>query len=177
MTELSHVDETLAIATVEIVSAIMPQGFDLSTSSPTTLADCTAYFAVHGKICVDPSYGNTSIFADQTAHCSFNAWHDWCHVKGQCTFDLHGERRVDDIMQQHLAKWWVSCSKPVTKGAYERAAEVLRMFNLGRLEYWLAYGEQPANPRQFLFGYLTAREKIAIPSRCADRADDAAKMA
>jgi hypothetical protein len=40
------------------------------------------------------------------------------------------------------------------------------MFNLGRLEYWLAYGEPPANPRQFLLGYLTAKERIVVPDLC-----------
>ena len=50
------------------------------------------------------------------------------------------------------------------------------MFNLGRLEYWLVYGEQPANPRQFLYGFLTARDKIAIPKRCPKDDNNAMEM-
>lgn len=166
MTNLSHVDDTLAIATRDIVPVIMPQGFVTCDPSPNSLDECTQFFLANGKIGVHPGFDETSIFGDaDTAH-AFSAWHDWCHVKGQCTFDIPGERRVDEIMQQHLAKWWTSSRQPVEQPAYERASVVLRMFNLGRLEYWLAYGEAPANPREFLFGYLTANSRILIPRRC-----------
>lgn len=166
MTDLKHVDLTLAMATKDIVASIMPQGYDMVVPSPGSLEECTAYFKANGRIGVGPAFGNTSIFADADTTHSFNAWHDFCHVAGQCTFDIAGERRVDEIMQQHLARWWVNSRKPVSQDAFERASLVLKMFNLGRLEYWLAYGEPPANPRQFLYGFLTAREKIAIPDEC-----------
>lgn len=168
MTNLSHVDGTLALATREIVPLIMPQGFTTCDPSPNSLEECTQFFVQNGKIGVHPGFDETSIFGDAGTTHAFNAWHDWCHVKGQCTFDIPGERRVDEIMQQHLARWWVESHQPVTKDAYERAAAVLRMFNLGRLEYWLAYGEAPANPREFLFGYLTANSRITIPDMCGD---------
>lgn len=166
MISLPHVDDTLALATREIVPSIMPEGFITCDPSPDSLESCTIFFQSNGKIGVHPGFDETSIFADpDTAH-AFAAWHDWCHVRGQCTFDIPGERRVDEIMQQHLARWWVNSHTPVAQEAFDRAATVLRMFNLGRLEYWLAYGEAPANPREFLFGYLTANSRIHIPTPC-----------
>jgi hypothetical protein len=166
MTSLTHVDETLAIATMDILGVIMPQGFDICDPAPSSLEACTEYFRTHGKVGVDPSFEPTSIFCTPEHTHAFNAWHDWCHVKGQCTFDMAGERRVDEIMQQHLARWWVSSRRPVAQAAFDRASTVLKMFNLGRLEYWLAYGEPPADPRQFLLGYLTAKDRIVVPDLC-----------
>lgn len=167
MTAFPHVDETLAVATRDIVPAIMPEGFTLCDPSPDSLEACTRFYTDNGKIGVDPGFeAQTSIFADpDTAH-AFAAWHDWCHVRGRCTFDIPGERRVDEIMQQHLARWWVNSKRPVTQAAFDRASLVLKMHNLGRLEYWLAYGHAPENPREFLFGYLTANNRILVPRRC-----------
>lgn len=168
MTSLPHVDETLALATREIVPRLMPQGFTLCDPSPNSLEECTRFFQSNGKIGVHPGFDETSIFADAETTHAFQAWHDWCHVKGQCTFDIPGERRVDEIMQQHLARWWATSRRPVAQPAFERASTTLKMFNLGRLEYWLVYGKAPENPREFLFGYLTANHRITIPDLCGD---------
>lgn len=163
----AHVDETLAIATKEIVSEIMPHGFDTIHDAPASLEACTDYFRSHGRMAVDPGFNaRTSIFADAWTTQAFAAWHDFCHVQGQCSFDPAGERRVDEIMQMHLAKWWATSARPVSQDAYARASAALKFFNLGRLEYWLQYGEQPQDPRQFLYGFLTARGQIMIPERC-----------
>ena len=167
MPTLAHVDETLAIATMDVTREIMPQGYRVCDPSPSTLEECVAHFRQHGTIGVDPWFQKSASIFSTAAHThAFSAWHDWCHVKGLCTFDIPGERRVDEIMQQHLAKWWVNSRKPVTQAAFDRASTVLKMFNLGRLEYWLAYGEAPANPRQFLLGYLTAKDRILVPDLC-----------
>lgn len=173
----SHVDKVLAQATKDIVSEIMPQGFDTNSPSSGSLEECTNYFLTHGRMCVDPGFiARTSIMGDAWSHQAFNAWHDFCHVQGQCEFTLEGERRVDEIMQQHLARWWTSSARPVTQEAFLRASAVLKMFNLGRLEYWLEYGEQPADPRQFLYGYLTAQARIAQPEPCSAKSDTVIPM-
>jgi hypothetical protein len=174
-----HVDNTLAKATKEIVSAIMPAGFDTAhdDAAPGSLEACTDYFKSHGRMCVGEGFNaRTSIFADAWTTHAFAAWHDFCHVQGQCAFDPAGERRVDEIMQQHLARWWTTSARPVTQDAFLRASAVLKMFNLGRLEYWLEYGEQPADPRQFLYGYLTAQARIAQPEPCSKQSDTVIPM-
>ena len=168
MTSLPHVDDTLAIATRDIVPVIMPEGFVTCDPSPNSLEECTQFFQQNGKIGVYHGFDETSSFGDAHTTHAFNAWHDWCHVKGQCTFDIPGERRVDEIMQQHLVRWWANSRRPVTQAAFDRASGVLKMFNLGRLEYWLAYGHAPANPREFLYGYLTAGGRISIPDLCSE---------
>lgn len=169
MITLPPVDETLAIATMDITREIMPEGYNLCDPGPDSLEACTEYFLKNGKVGVDPAFnGRTSIFHANEPHYAFQAWHDWCHVKGQCSFDIPGERRVHDIMVAHLTRWWVNSEKPVTRAAFERSQQVLRMFNLGRLEHWLAYGEPPSNPREFLYGYLTAGGVIVPPPRCED---------
>lgn len=160
--KMQHVDETLARAAIEIAPHATPGWIVLPHGAPETLADCTAFYNANGKMGVSPGVGNKRLFATANCNEAFDAWHDHCHVKLQASFDLDGEIRVDNCQQDTLQAWWKGSRIPVTMAAYNRASALLRAHNVGRLEYWKAYGTSPNDPRSFAYGFL-AGKGFAMP--------------
>jgi hypothetical protein len=161
----TNVDDTLALATLQIAPLVTP-GWNVRDNAPETLEACTAAYQESGKVIVFPGDYQGALFAD--AHCNeaFNAWHDWCHIKGQYSFDLEGEKLVHSCMESDLCNWWQNSRVPVIRPAYERARALLRQHNVGRLEYWLATNEPPKSPRDFAHGYLAAVGMAAKVPMC-----------
>lgn len=167
-TQANHVDPALALATMEIAPLLMPNGWIAETNSPGTLADCAAAYLRHGgrPVVSDWWKPGETLMGSPDHWQAFNAWHDFCHITLGATFDPAGERRVNDMMHHHLLDWWRKSKVPITSEAYKRAAEVLTIHNVGRLDYWTALDHPPENPRDFALGYLTARGMLAIKPHC-----------
>jgi len=164
--QLSHVDEALALATMDITAKLMPQGWDVVNDVPDSLEGIVRYFVEHGKVAVSNYFGSDTLFGCPKHSQAFNAWHDYRHITQLGAFDRPGERLVDDAMHADLLKWWEESKTPITSAAYQRASMILTVHNVGRLDFWHAYGEAPENPRQFALGFLTARGLIEIPTHC-----------
>lgn len=149
-------DATLARAVGEITRELLPQGYDVSADAPGTLEACTEYFRKHGTVCVSDYFGPDCIMGRNVDQYAFQAWHDFCHVKLQASFDRPGERRVDKCMAAGLRAWRKRQVEPCTMAQFNRALAVIRANNVGRLDYWAIHNEPPANARLFTEGYLAA---------------------
>jgi len=117
-------------------------------------------------VAVSDYFGDDTLFGCQPHSQAFNAWHDFRHITELGAFDQQGERRVNAAMEADLFTWWKNSRIPITSAAYQRALTVLHVHNIGRLDYWHAYGEAPPNPRHFALGFLTAKGLIEIPTHC-----------
>lgn len=163
---IDHVDNVLALAAMEIAPRVLPKGWVACSASPDTLKDATAYFERTGKIAVSNAFSAKRLFANAECCQAFDAWHDHAHVTLQASFDLPGERSVNDHQQAQLLDWWKGSRVPVTTESFNRAALVLAMHNVGRLEYWLETNVPPNDLRSFANGYLTAKGLIAHHDHC-----------
>lgn len=161
----NNVDDTLARATIEIAPRVTP-GWNVRPHAPETLEACIAAYQESGKLVVFPGDYPGALFAEARCNEAFNAWHDWCHIKGNYAFDLAGEKLVHACMLADMTAWWQASRVPVTDLAFERACALLRSHNVGRLEYWLAANEPPKSPRDFAHGYLAAVGMAGQPPMC-----------
>ena len=161
---LKHVDQALALATAEIAPFLMPAGWIVTNDVPDCLEGIIQFFQQNGKIAVSDYWGDDTLFDSPELSQAFNAWHDYRHITALGSFDQAGERRVNDAMHEDLFHWWNNSRVPITSAAYQRAKMVLNVHNVGRLDFWHAYGEAPPNPRDFALGFLTARGMIEIPT-------------
>jgi len=167
----TDIDTTLALATLEIAPRVTP-GWNVRADAPETLEACIAAYQESGKVIVFPGDYPGALFADPRCNEAFNAWHDWCHIKGGYSFDLAGEKLVHACMMADITEWWRTSRVPVARPAFERACALLRQHNVGRLEYWLATNEPPKSPRDFAHGYLAAVGMAApVPVCKLPRAD------
>lgn len=164
---MDHVDNVLALASQEIVAAKDIKIASLSDKvAPGTLEDCIEFYERTGCVGVSNFMSSTRLFGTLEVCQAFDAWHDFCHIKLRASFDLDGEIKVNDCQQAQLKNWYRNCRRPVTFRAFERAAEMLAMNNVGRLKHWLFHHRPPRDPRSFAQGYLAARGYPDQPPMC-----------
>lgn len=168
---MQHVDDTLAQASVDICRRILPLGYVAmdGKAAPGTLDSATRFYNDTGKIAVS-TYMSPRRFMG-TAECArcFDAWHDYCHVTLQATFDIPGEERVNTLQKAHLNAWaqtWAGI-KP-TDDQVKRATAMLDMNNLGRLHHWHQWDAPPPDVRSFANGWLAALGMASKPPRVVD---------
>lgn len=156
---LKHVDDTLAIASVDLCRRLLPNGFDVlpHDTAPGTLEAVSEYWFKNHKIAVSSYMSPRRFFGTAEACRCFDAWHDYCHANLQAPFTMKGEERVNDMQQAHLMLWYHKwCTLPVTEDAIKRASAMLNMNNLGRLQHWHQWDAPPADTRSFADGWLAA---------------------
>lgn len=149
---LKHTDHTLALASVEIAPKLV--SWRAFNAAPSTLAAVKAHFVATGKMGVSDAFSPKRLFGTAHACQAFDAWHDFSHVRTDGAFDIPGETLVDDMQQAELMDW--ARDRSVPANALRRASAVLRMNNIGRLEFWKENDGPPNDVRSFAFGYLTS---------------------
>lgn len=164
---MQHVDDTLAAASVAICQRLLPKAcVSLRHGVPDTLESATRFFNDNSTIAVS-SYMSPRRFMG-TAECAqaFDAWHDFCHVTLQASFDIPGEERVNALQQAHLRTWATAWSgRRVTEAELKRASAMLDMNNLGRLHHWHQWQAAPTDVRSFAGGWLAALGMADKPAR------------
>lgn len=163
---MDHVDDVLAQAAQEIVPRLLPNGYVACGDSPGTLDEVIAFFERTGKVAVSNAFNAKRLFGTPAVCQCFDAWHDYCHVLTRGSFDIPGEKLVNTAQQAHLLQWWRTSKVPVTEASYRRAAAVLALNNVGRLEHWQEHDAPPLNFRDFANGYLVGAGMVHKHAPC-----------
>lgn len=168
MRTLPHVDVVLARASIDIAKRLFPRGFDIVADSiaPDTFPAVLAHYNRTGHVAVSGHFMDATRKLFSTIECweAFNAWHDFSHIRTCGSFDMAGERLVNDCQIADLEAWAASLPIAINPAALDRARACLTINNVGRLEHWLHAGEQPSDLRQFAFGYLASLHMSAQPA-------------
>lgn len=141
-------DQGFNAAVLQIASQLMPRGWSIGMpmDEPYTLADLKADVAHGGKIIIDPSHSDHTIFGDPEVNYAFRAWHDWCHLHGNHEFNMSGEYEVSRMQADHLCTlfgyeafldWWPLINAEVN-GQARHAAET-GQFPTDQMAFDLAY--------------------------------------
>lgn len=140
------------IACQHIANKLWPLGFDVSgvdtdIPAPDSLDNLNALIATRGRLVVDGSNSENTIFACAETNYCFRAWHDWCHWKGQHEFTLEGETRVAEMQIEHVRKLY----------GHRDAREFTRLIweeVVGQATWHAVNGRFPTDQRLFARQYL-----------------------
>jgi hypothetical protein len=143
-------DRAFNRAVHHIVSKLLPTGFDVSESAPTTLTELRECHAHTGRIRVWSDGGDRTIFADSETNYAFRAWHDYHHLTGNHEFTPAGELVV--CMLQMLDMVRVYGGDRVY--GEDRWHRLLWAEIVGQGEYAGANGVFPTDQMAFVRAYL-----------------------
>lgn len=78
-------------AVLDITAHLLPQGFDVSSSAPSTYDELKALMARTGRLVVYGDASQRTIYGDPAVNHAFRAWHDICHLEGGYDTSFVGE--------------------------------------------------------------------------------------
>lgn len=138
-------DRAFNRAVHHIVSKLLPNGFDVSDSAPSSLIGLRAHYEATGRICVWSGGSDRTIFADAETNYAFRAWHDYHHLTGEHDFTPDGELSVACAQSQDIYDLY---------GLHHRWADILHAEIIGQGEYERANGVFPNDQMAFVRAYL-----------------------
>jgi len=99
------IDGTFNRAVIAVTNHLMPCGFDVAETAPSTLGELTEHMNTTGRMLVYSGASENTIFGDKEVNWAFRAWHDWHHYHEQLPFTLKGEimvcaRQKEDLFRQ-----------------------------------------------------------------------------
>ena len=139
-------DHAFNRAVHHIANKLLPNGWDVSDTAPSSLAELKAYYATTGRICVWSGRSDYTIFADRETNYAFRAWHDYHHLLGNHEFTPDGERAVE-------TEQWSDIWQLYGPG-HNHWADILHAEIGGQGEYERANGTFPADQMAFVRAYL-----------------------
>ena len=150
-----------------MASRVCPTGFDVSGvdsafPAPTSLPALQDHIDRTGRILVDGTHSDRTIYGEPEFNYAFRAWHDWTHWVLRAEFDLPGElavahRQIEDM---HRVFGY--------GGETGLFAALIMAEVYGQALYQHRYGEFPQDQVEFTRAYLVGGDA----SRRARAADD-----
>lgn len=146
-TNLQPFDQALNDAVVHITERIVGP-FTVSDDAPGTFRELKAYLDTGNQMTVASAGSGATIFGDPYINCTFRAWHDWCHWKGDCDFSLQGEMGACCIQLQHLQQFYGINDRT----CYWRSLLIAEV--IGQARYYWTHKDYIVDQRAFARAYM-----------------------
>lgn len=141
-------DRSFNVAVMAIADRLLPCGFDVRDDAPSSYAELRQHYNATGRIAVWSGASDRTIFGDTEINFAFRAWHDARHILGDFDFSLLGEARTCFAQIQDVERLYTGHHRL----PFWRA--LLRAEVIGQASYAHAWGDFPADQRDFVACYL-----------------------
>lgn len=150
-TTIEPFDQALNDAIVHITDRIVGP-FTTSDDAPGSYRKLKEYLDAGNQMKVATAGSEAKIFGDPYINCTFRAWHDWCHWKGECNFSLAGEMEVCCIQLQHLQRFYGINERT----CYWRSLLIAEI--IGQARYYWRHKAYVEDQRSFALAYIANPE-------------------
>jgi hypothetical protein len=141
-------DHAFNALTVEMSNSVLWEPFDGEPYS--NFEEMATDYRIHGRILISTLHSENSIYGDpHVNHCA-RAWHDYCHILENASFDATGERKAAQLQIRQMLH------NPLARGNESWFASILDCEVNGQVDYYMKHNCFPAN------GYEFTRERLGI---------------
>lgn len=136
---------------LHMVSAHVPQGYDLSSEQTQDFQQMKADFQRDGRLTVNTGFSDHTIFGSASVNWAFRAWHDSCHLTGDYDFSPEGERNAANMQMHQIDTLYYD---------HPRLQFFLDLIDIevnGQVAYFQANGDFPADQLAFTQSELQKR--------------------